>query len=125
MIYVLATLAIVSIVMLIISFFVNNRLKEVEDQYEQLTMTMMQNNYQMKQKMKVLEEELLSEDLTEEILKQPYSEAFTKKQLPLVDVVQSMHERGYKAHYIAKETNLSEHDVQSLLHQWNKEGGLR
>ncbi|MBH0229878.1 hypothetical protein [Halobacillus yeomjeoni] len=125
MFYVLSTLASVSILLFILSFFVSNRFKALEEQLEQLTMTMMQNNYQTKQKMKVLEEELLAEDLTEEILKQPYKPDQPVRKPNLVHTIQNMYEKGYTPHYIAKQTDLSEHDIQSIVRQWNKEGGIR
>ncbi|WP_017755789.1 hypothetical protein [Calidifontibacillus oryziterrae] len=48
-----------SIVLLVLSFFQKDKYKELESQIETLTMTVMQENYQLKKKMKVLEEELL------------------------------------------------------------------
>ncbi|MGP4061705.1 hypothetical protein [Halobacillus sp. H74] len=122
MLYALGTIAAVAIVLFILSFFMNDRMKGIESQIEQVSMTMMQNNYQMKKKMNVLEEELLAEDLTEEIMKQPAPKPETPKQLPLVDTVLSMYKKGYKLHYIAKQTNLSEHDVHSLVQQQKSEG---
>ncbi|MBA2173591.1 hypothetical protein H0266_01650 [Halobacillus locisalis] len=120
MVYVLITLSSVSIVLYILSFFMNNRMKELEEQLEQVSMEMMQSNYQTSQKLKVLEEELLAEDLTGEILKN--QEKTTGQQPPLIENVFAMYQRGYKAHYIAKHTNLDVHDVQSLIQQWQSEG---
>lgn len=127
MIYVLSTLAAISVVLFISSFFMNDRLKDLEEQIEHVSLTMMQNNYQTKQKLKVLEEELLAEDLTGEIMKQPFEPAAPKKkqQPPLLETVHSMYQKGYKVHYIAKQTDLSEHDVQSLVQQWKSEGVQR
>ncbi|SFJ20707.1 hypothetical protein SAMN04487936_101322 [Halobacillus dabanensis] len=122
MIYTIATIASIGIVLFILSFFMNDRMKELENQVEQVNMTMMQHNYQMKKKMKVLEEELLAEDLTEEIMKQPLKKHDSSRALPLVDTVQSMYNKGYKIHYIAKQTNLSEHDVHSMVKQQQSEG---
>lgn len=48
-----------SIILLILSFFKRDKISELEQQVEQLTMTMMQENYQLKKRMKILEEELL------------------------------------------------------------------
>lgn len=122
MIYTIATIAAIGIVLFFLSFFMNDRMKELENQVEQVNMTMMQQNYQMKKKMKVLEEELLAEDLTEEIMKQPVKKKEPPKSLPLVDTVLSMYNKGYKTHYIAKQTNLSEHDVLSMVKQQKSEG---
>ncbi|MEC3883112.1 hypothetical protein VKA52_05115 [Halobacillus sp. HZG1] len=124
MIYVIGTLAAVALGLFILSYFMNDRMKELENQVEQVNMTMMQSNYQLKKKMKVLEEELLAEDLTQEIMKQPLKKKETPRSLPLVDTVLSMYQKGYKTHYIAKQTNLSEYDVQSMIQQ-QKTGGVQ
>jgi hypothetical protein len=122
LIYTIATITSIGIVLFILSFFMNDRMKELESQVEQINMTMMQHNYQMKKKMKVLEEELLAEDLTEEIMKQPLRKKEPSSSLPLVKTVLSMYNKGYKTHYIAKQTNLSEHDVLSMVKQQKSEG---
>ncbi|WP_458412488.1 hypothetical protein ACNQFZ_16955 [Schinkia sp. CFF1] len=51
-----------SIVLLILSFFKKDKYKELENQIENLTMVVMQENYQMKKKLKILEEELLGNE---------------------------------------------------------------
>ncbi|RDY72446.1 hypothetical protein DXT76_01890 [Halobacillus trueperi] len=124
MIYVISTMAAVALGLFVLSFFMNDRMKELENQVEQVNMTMMQSNYQLKKKMKVLEEELLAEDLTQEIMNQPPKKKEAPQTLPLVDTVRSMYQKGYKTHYIAKQTNLSEHDVHSMIQQ-QKSGGVQ
>lgn len=51
-----------SIVLLVLSSFKRDKYKELENQVENLTMIVMQENYQLKKKMKVLEEELLGNE---------------------------------------------------------------
>lgn len=65
MIYAIITIIAVGIVLLAISFFMNDRIEQVESQLEQFSITTMQDTYQMKKKMKILEEELLTEDFTD------------------------------------------------------------
>ncbi|RDW21922.1 hypothetical protein [Oceanobacillus chungangensis] len=65
MIYAVITIIVVAVVLFIISFFMNDRLEELERQVEQLSMTNMKDTYQMQKKIKVLEEELLPNDLAE------------------------------------------------------------
>ncbi|WP_226583043.1 hypothetical protein [Halobacillus litoralis] len=122
MIYAFGAVAGSAIVLFILSFFLKDRIKEVENQVEQLNITMMQSDYQLKKKMKVLEEELLTEDLTEGIEPPNFQGKENPRQLPLMDTVLSMYNKGYKIHYIAKQTSLSEHDVQSFIHQKKMEG---
>ncbi|HHY73011.1 MAG TPA: hypothetical protein GX497_07280 [Bacillus bacterium] len=52
----------ISIILFILSFLKKDKYKELESQVENLTMTVMQENYQLKKKMKVLEEELLGNE---------------------------------------------------------------
>lgn len=65
MIYVILTLILVAVIFLILSFFVNDKFDEMESQLEQLSISTMQDTYQMKKKIKILEEELLSEDISQ------------------------------------------------------------
>ncbi|WP_176142535.1 hypothetical protein [Halobacillus hunanensis] len=113
------TLASVALILFIVSFFMNDRLRDVEDQVEQLSLQYMQESYQMKKKLNVLEEELLSSDLTEEILKQSYS---NKQSPPLIANIQNLHQSGYSTAEIAKKTNLNEYDVHSIILQFKNEG---
>ncbi|MCA0970078.1 hypothetical protein LCM20_05735 [Halobacillus litoralis] len=117
MIYVITTLLSVSILLFILSFFMSSKMKQLEDQVEQLSMEMMQSNYQTSQKLKVLEEELLAEDLTGEIMKQqkPSSES-------VVDTIYSMYQKGYKPNYIARQTGLDEDDIHAFIEQWKSQG---
>lgn len=48
-----------AVLLLILSFFQKDRISDLEKQVENLTMTVMQENYQLKKRMKILEEELL------------------------------------------------------------------
>lgn len=51
-----------SILLFIISFFQKDSVKIIEKEVEQLSMNMLQEQYMLKKRMKVLEEELLLED---------------------------------------------------------------
>jgi uncharacterized protein YoxC len=63
MIFAIVSILIVAVVLFVLSFFMNDRLEELENQVEQLSITTMQDTYQMKKKVKVLEEELLSDGI--------------------------------------------------------------
>lgn len=69
MIYVLVTLIIVAVVLLIASFFMNDKLDDIESQIEQLSISTMQDTYQIKKKIKILEEELLTENISQNHLR--------------------------------------------------------
>lgn len=64
MVLVLTTLIVVAIGLMVLSFFANDQFTEIENQIEQISISTMQDTYQMKKKIKILEEELLSEDLS-------------------------------------------------------------
>jgi hypothetical protein len=51
-----------AIFLLILSFFKRDKVKDLEEQVEQLSLTIMQENYQIKKRIKILEEELLFHD---------------------------------------------------------------
>jgi hypothetical protein len=57
------TIAIIAIALFILSFFLNDRFEKIESELEQLSISTMQDTYQLKKKVKVLEEELLTEDI--------------------------------------------------------------
>jgi uncharacterized protein YoxC len=56
------TIVVIAIALFILSFFVNDRFEKIESDIEQLSISTMQETYQLKKKVKVLEEELLTED---------------------------------------------------------------
>ncbi|WP_204524706.1 hypothetical protein [Litchfieldia alkalitelluris] len=62
--YTIIALLSLSIILLILSFFKKDSIKELEDQIDQLSMTLIQETYQLKKKISVLEEELLVNDAT-------------------------------------------------------------
>ncbi|MGX1901047.1 DUF6115 domain-containing protein [Thermolongibacillus altinsuensis] len=57
--YTIFTLIGFSIILLFVSFFRKDRVKEIEEQLDQLTLSTMQEIYQIKKRLKALEEELL------------------------------------------------------------------
>ncbi|WP_173916141.1 hypothetical protein [Halobacillus sp. Marseille-Q1614] len=114
---VLITLASVAVILLIASFFMNDRLKDVEDQVEQLSIQAMQDTYQVKKKLNVLEEELLSGDESGLPAKKQY---FSKPRLE--QTIQSMYRGGYSKERIAQETQLNVEDVHSIVSQLEVKG---
>ncbi|WP_370458035.1 hypothetical protein [Thalassobacillus sp. CUG 92003] len=116
MIETLITVASIAIVLLALSFMMNDRFQEIEDQVEQLSINVMQDNYQLKKKMKVLEEELLQDDITEEKRPSQTDGAFRNKP-PMVTTVQSLADSGYSIKEIARKTELGEQNIHSILNQ--------
>lgn len=59
------TIVVVAVVLFVLSFFLNDRFEKIESELEQLSISTMQDTYQLKKKVKILEEELLTEDYQE------------------------------------------------------------
>ncbi|AKS38919.1 hypothetical protein NP92_09915 [Anoxybacillus gonensis] len=73
-----------AIILLLISFFQRDRMKEVEEQVEQLTLSTMQQLYEVKKRVKALEEELLigiESFSNEEQIAHLYKQGWTKEQI--------------------------------------------
>ncbi|MFD2759425.1 hypothetical protein [Lentibacillus juripiscarius] len=66
MIFAIVAVIVIAVVLLILSFFMNDKFDELESELEQISISTMQDNYQMKKKIKVLEEELLTNDFSED-----------------------------------------------------------
>lgn len=108
----LITLIAVGIILIILSFFMNDKFDELESQLEQFSISTMQDTYQIKKKLKILEEELLSGNISEEIV--PSNVNLDNKPL-LIQKVYHLHQQGYSATEIAVQTELNENDIKTIL----------
>ncbi|WP_182199580.1 hypothetical protein [Paraliobacillus salinarum] len=108
----------IAIVLFILSFFANDQFKQLENQIEQMSISTLQDTYQIKKKIKILEEELLTDELEDLDLQKP-------KLTPTMRRVTQMYESGESIPSIAKTTNLSEYDVYSLVKQYSNDKGGR
>ncbi|MEN1970524.1 hypothetical protein WMZ97_20940 [Lentibacillus sp. N15] len=111
MIYILITLIVVAVVLFILSFFMSDKFDDLESQLEQLSISSMQDTYQLKKKIKILEEELLADDMSDQA--QPVQQTETKPLL--IQKVFALHEQGYSMDAIAERTALSSNDIQAIL----------
>ncbi|GFZ77732.1 hypothetical protein GCM10010978_19130 [Compostibacillus humi] len=62
------SIIVIAIVLFVLSYFVNDRFEQLEGQVEQLSISMMQDTYQIKKKLKLLEEEVLPEEMMDDML---------------------------------------------------------
>ena len=60
--YLLIVLIVIGLIILMVSFFKEDSIKQLEDQIEGTSVTVMQELYKVKKKIRVLEEELMIED---------------------------------------------------------------
>ena len=96
-------LLVISCFLFILSFFRKDRNKEVDEQIENFSITLMQEIYQLKKKIKVLEEEILVGQ--DEVY---FSEPQTLDRPQLRDHILSLYEDGYSVEDIAESKGLSE-----------------
>ncbi|WP_088102469.1 hypothetical protein [Halalkalibacter urbisdiaboli] len=105
----------VSILLFILSFFQKDKSKEVERQMENFSITLMQEIYQLKKKIRILEEELL-------LGPEPVSQNSPQNKLSQ-DVIQ-FYEEGYSIEEISDATTLTPMEVERILRPYlNGESG--
>ncbi len=117
MIYTIIGLLIVAVSLFIISFFAQDKFKKLEHQIEQLSLSNLQDNYQIKKKIKILEEELLPSEIN---ITDFNKQASNKSNL--VKQVETLYKQGYSAAEISEKTNLSEYDIESVISQYSNMG---
>lgn len=99
-----------SLLLFILSFFMKSRFKTMEQQLEEISLQFLQENYQVKKKLKILEEELLMGD--------PYSEEKNSRQKVneiIRNQVISLYFQGKSMDQIAKQSSLSLSQVKQIL----------
>ncbi|MGR3765029.1 helix-turn-helix domain-containing protein [Rossellomorea sp. NS-SX7] len=101
-----------SILLFILSFFQKDRYAAIEKEVEDLSMTILQENYQMKKRLRVLEEELMM-DGEASIKRTP----MVKKRVHEVvrNQVIALYQQGIPLEQIAKQSALSKSDVQTII----------
>lgn len=67
MLVAIISIIIVAVALFVLSYFMSDKFEELETQLEQLSITTMQDTYQMKKQIKILEEELMPADLTQDV----------------------------------------------------------
>jgi cell division septum initiation protein DivIVA len=113
--YAFIALLVCSIGLIVLSFFRKDKVKELENQLEQLSLQFMQETYQLKKKIKILEEELLQTEMTPVSFSKPNSVNPTS--MTQSEKVLSLYKLGLTVEQISKVVSLSTEDVRSLLSQ--------
>lgn len=99
----------IAVLLFILSFFRKDRTYELEKQIEDLSIRHMQEIYQLKKKVQLLEEELLIQSPLSSFQAKP-----TAKQRLLAEIG-NLYERGDDLQGIAKKTGLTYGEVEQLL----------
>ncbi|WAA11468.1 hypothetical protein [Fervidibacillus halotolerans] len=98
-----------SAILFFLSFFLPNRTKELKDEIEQLSIKLYQENYQIKKRLSLLEEELLmANDLPKRNEKPDFHPI-------IVNQVRLLHKDGVPVEKIAKQAALTEDEVYGIL----------
>ena len=113
--YTMLSLVLLSLLLLVLSFFAKDKMKTLEEQIDHLTISFAQETYQIKKKLKVLEEELLvSDDSVSELFNnKPSQNTFDSE----VERVFFLYTKGLPYEQIAKETSLTTEEVRMILQQ--------
>jgi hypothetical protein len=113
---ILISLFVCAIFLFLASFFLKDPYKEIREELDQLSMQQLQELYQIKKKLKVLEEELLVSDIE---LSPPLSQMESSDKKIVHDIiksqVKSLAQQGTPIEQIAKLSSLSIQDVQGIL----------
>lgn len=130
---ILMSLLILGILLLVLSFFTRDKIKDVEQQIEQLSLSLMQETYQLKKKMRVLEEELLVDDplptsnftfSDETTIKAPSAQEESKSDWSgvITERIKNLFDSGFTIEEIARRTSLSIDEVNRTLLRVDKRG---
>lgn len=98
-----------SIVLFVLSFFQKDKAKELEKQLENMSIQLMQEMYQLKKKVTVLEEEYLIPTDQSDSLSSNGKRPLTR------DDVLELYEDGYSISEIAVMTEREENEIEQLL----------
>ncbi|WP_099352263.1 hypothetical protein [Fredinandcohnia onubensis] len=115
--YAIIILLAIAILLLVVSFYGKDRVKMVQEEIDQLSLSMVQETYLLKKKIKVLEEELLTHDIDYES-----GPSQTSVMSLANSTILSLYDSGLSYEEIGKKTNLPVKEVRLILDQAKKIG---
>jgi D-ribose pyranose/furanose isomerase RbsD len=120
----LIILAIFAVLLLILSVFMKDPYKELREEVDQLSIQQLQEMYTIKKKIKVLEEELLIDDLNmaPSFKKHSPTEKSTVHDI-IKNQVNALAKQGIPLEQIAKQSSLSVEEVQMILTEFTMRRG--
>lgn len=121
--YIIISLVALATILFSLSFFLKDPYKELREEIDQLTIQQIQDLYQIKKKLKVLEEELLVSDSVLE--KQPSFDTEKKQVHEIIkNQVWSLAQQGMSINQIARQSSLSTQDVQEIINDFVDKGQI-
>ena len=119
-----------SIILFIISFFQRDSYKSLKDEFDQFTMQQVQENYLLKKKLRVLEEELLVNDIEAPSVPLKFKEEGSRNQREIHNIIKNqvlaLAQQGKPMEQIAQQSSLSINEVYAILKEfseWGKNNG--
>lgn len=114
-----------SILLIIVSFSLKNPYKDLKKELDQLSMQQIQELYQIKRKLKILEEELLVEDIGYKPSLSIEQVNDQKREIHAIikNQVWSLARQGLSIEQISKQSSLDSEDVQKIIHEFSSKGG--
>ncbi|MFJ7468004.1 hypothetical protein ACIQWI_05570 [Peribacillus frigoritolerans] len=114
-----------AIVLLIISFFGKDKVAKLEEDLEQMTLTYMQDIYQLKKKVKILEEEFVIQDAPVSSVKDQ-STVTSNDIEPIHEILKSqvlsLYSQGLTLDQIARQSSLTKEQTISVIEQQRLRG---
>ncbi|UYY97306.1 hypothetical protein OJ967_17920 [Peribacillus frigoritolerans] len=114
-----------AIVLLIISFFGKDKVAKLEEDLEQMTLTYMQDIYQLKKKVKILEEEFVIQDDPVPSVKDQ-STVTPNDTEPIHEILKSqvlsLYSQGLTLDQIARQSSLTKEQTISVIEQQRLRG---
>ncbi|MBB6444926.1 hypothetical protein [Bacillus benzoevorans] len=120
---ILIILIIIAIGLWIISFFLKDPYKQLREDMDQLFMQQLEEIYHIKKKLKVLEEELLINDIDFTL---PLSQVrpLTAEKSSVHEIIKnqvwSLAQQGIPLNQIAEQASLSVHETEAILAEFNE-----
>lgn len=103
-----------SLLLFIISFFQKDRVKVLEQELEQLSMNVLQEQYMMRKRLKILEEELLMHD---DLMELEATKAQTAEPNDILkNHVLALYNQGLDIPQISKQSSLSIEVVRNIIY---------
>lgn len=109
-----------SILLLVVSFMQKDPYKELKEEIDQLTLQQVQELYQIKQKLKILEEELLIS--SDDFSSPPVSKNNRDIHNIIKNQVWALAQQGKPIEQIASQSSLAREDVYSILQEYSQRG---
>jgi len=113
-----------AVVLFALSFFQRNKYKDIQKEVEELSLQFLQETYQLKKKIKILEEELLIDDSLNPHGNPRVSEAAGVNEIIKNQVI-ALHHQGTSLDRIAAQSSLSVEQVREILEPYIGEGRIR